>query len=57
MPGLVACFSGRIASGKTHITRMLADALQWPRTSFSNYLRAVLAKQGDHDPSAKPCRI
>ena len=51
MPGLVASFSGRIASGKTHITRMLADALQWPRTSFSDYLRAALAKQGDHDPS------
>jgi AAA domain len=51
MTGLVVSFSGRMASGKTHITRVLADALQWPRASFGEYLRAALAKQGNHRPS------
>lgn len=51
MSGLVVCFSGRIASGKTHITHMLAEALQWPRAGFSDYLRIVLAKRGDQNPS------
>jgi cytidylate kinase len=51
MSGLVACFSGRIASGKTRISRMLADALGWPRTSFGDYLRSLLARGGNHDPS------
>jgi hypothetical protein len=51
MPRLVACFSGGIASGKTTVTEALAAELGWPRTTFSNYLRHVLAQQGNDDPS------
>ena len=51
MVGLVACFSGRIATGKTSVTQMLAEALGWRRTSFSDYLRALLAEQGNSDPT------
>jgi dephospho-CoA kinase len=49
--GLVISFSGRIASGKTHITQLLARSLSWPRASFGDYLRVVLAERGIADPT------
>jgi cytidylate kinase len=52
-PGLAITFSGRIATGKTHVTQVLADALAWPRASFSDYLRKVLAARGIAEPDRK----
>ena len=51
--GLAITFSGRIASGKTYVTQVLADVLAWPRASFSDYLRKVLAARGISDPDRK----
>ena len=44
--GLVICFSGRIASGKTSITQTLSTALGWPRAGFGDYLRTRIAREG-----------
>jgi dephospho-CoA kinase len=49
--GFAISFSGRIASGKTRITHTLAQALGWPRTGFSDYLRVVMAAKGITEPS------
>jgi dephospho-CoA kinase len=44
--GIVISFSGRIASGKTQITHVLAKSLGWPRAGFSDYLRTLLVENG-----------
>lgn len=38
---LVLAFSGRIASGKSHLSTSVSAALGWPRVSFGDYVRAV----------------
>ena len=50
--GFVACFSGRIGSGKTSITQILSTALGWPRAGFGDYLRARIAREGG-DPNSR----
>lgn len=43
---LVVCFSGRIGSGKTSVTRALADHLGWRRAGFGDYLRDRIVREG-----------
>jgi AAA domain len=50
--GLVACFSGRIGSGKTSITQVLSLALGWSRAGFGDYLRERIAREGG-DPRSR----
>lgn len=46
MKATVVCFSGRIASGKTSISRALAQKLNCPWTGFGDYVRAVAVRHG-----------
>ena len=52
MSGLVACFAGKIGSGKTSVTNVLARGLQWRRVGFGDYVRAELARRGG-DPDVR----
>lgn len=49
--GFAISFSGRIASGKTTITQILAEVLGWPRVGFSDYLRFLLKERGNTSPT------
>lgn len=49
---LVVCFSGQIGSGKSSVSRRLADHLAWRRASFGDYLRAEILRQGG-DPESR----
>jgi dephospho-CoA kinase len=44
--GLVACFAGKIGSGKTSVTNALAQCLGWSRVGFGDYVRAEVARRG-----------
>lgn len=44
--GTVACFAGKIGSGKTSVTRALAQCLGWRRVGFGDYVRAELTRRG-----------
>jgi cytidylate kinase len=44
--GTVACFAGKIGSGKTSVTRALAQCLNWRRVAFGDCVRAELARRG-----------
>jgi cytidylate kinase len=46
MISIVICFSGRIAIGKTSVSKALAKELNCPWTGFGDYLRAVATKRG-----------
>ncbi len=48
MPQIVA-FAGKIGSGKTTITKSLADILAWRRASFGDYVREVARQRGLDD--------
>jgi dephospho-CoA kinase len=50
-PGLVACFSGHIGSGKSSVTHVLAQALQWKRAGFGDYVRTRVREQGGNPDS------
>lgn len=43
---LVVCFSGRIGSGKTSVTRAIAGRLGWRRAAFGDYLRDRIGREG-----------
>lgn len=43
---LVICFADRIGSGKSSVTRTLAEALGWQRAAFGDYLRTELERRG-----------
>ena len=43
---LLVCFSGKIGSGKTSVSRGVASALGCRQTSFSAYLKAQMAERG-----------
>lgn len=49
---LLVCFSGKIGSGKTSISSAVAKVLGCGYTSFSDYLRDMVAKQGG-DPDCR----
>ena len=44
--GTVACFAGKTGSGKTSVTKALAECLNWRRVGFGDYVRAELARRG-----------
>ena len=44
--GIVACFAGKIGSGKTSVTKALAQCLNWRRVGFGDYVRGELARRG-----------
>ena len=50
--GLVVCFSGKIGSGKSSISRGLSKALRRPRVGFGDYLRTELQRRGG-DPECR----
>lgn len=43
---LIICFSGQIGSGKTSISREIANHLGYPWVSFGDYVRALAKKNG-----------
>jgi cytidylate kinase len=52
MAGLVVCFAGKIGSGKSSVSRRLAEVLVWPRAAFGDYLRGELGRLGG-DPESR----
>lgn len=42
----IVAVAGRTRAGKTTLTAALAEALGWPQTSFSSYVRASAAARG-----------
>src|SRR3982751_2032964 len=44
--GIVVSFAGRIGSGKSSVSNVLAEALGWPRAGFGDYLRDELRRRG-----------
>lgn len=46
MDGIILGFIGRIKSGKTTLSKYLAESLDLPRVSFGDYVRNVAKKQG-----------
>jgi len=46
MNGIVACFAGRIGSGKTSVTNALSKCLNWRRVGFGDYVRSELDRRG-----------
>lgn len=46
MKNFVLAFAGSIASGKSTISLNIAEALHWPYTSFSNYIRNIAKLRG-----------
>ena len=51
-PSLLVCFSGKIGSGKTSISRAVARWIECGRTSFGGYLRDEVARRGG-DPDCR----
>lgn len=43
---LVVSFAGQIGSGKSSVSRSLAESLKWPRAAFGDYLRKLAVEQG-----------
>lgn len=52
MNSAVICFSGRIGSGKTSVSRPVADRLGASWTGFGDFVRATAAESG-LDPSSR----
>lgn len=46
MAGLVLAFSGGLGSGKSNLTRALAEQLRWRRVSFGDYVRSYARRVG-----------
>ncbi|MGG6297892.1 AAA family ATPase [Leptolyngbya sp. AN02str] len=44
-PAIIA-FSGSIASGKSTLSQEVAEALQWKRVSFGDYVRSIAQSRG-----------
>lgn len=49
---LVVCLAGKIGSGKSSVSRGLADLLGWPRVGFGDFLRSELQRRGG-DPLSR----
>lgn len=49
---LIVCFSGRIGSGKSSLSRAVSNQLGCPRASFGDYLRNEVSRHGG-DPSSR----
>ena len=46
MKSIIIGFAGKIGSGKTTISAAVAEALNWPRASFGDYVRRVARQRG-----------
>jgi len=46
---IIIGFSGKIGSGKTTLSAAVAEALNWPRVSFGDYVRGVARQRGLDD--------
>ncbi len=46
MAGIVVTLSGAIGTRRSDIAIALAGRLDWPRVKFSDYIKAMLAKEG-----------
>jgi cytidylate kinase len=46
LKSIIVGFAGKIGSGKTTISAALAEALNWPRASFGDYVRGVARERG-----------
>jgi dephospho-CoA kinase len=46
MKSIVLGFTGRIGSGKTTISSMIAERLGWPRVGFGEYVRKIAWSRG-----------
>lgn len=46
MTPIVICFSGRIAIGKTSVSKAIAEELNCPWTGFGDYVRSVAIREG-----------
>src|SRR6266566_3301873 len=45
MASIVVGFGGRSRSGKSYLSKQIADQLKWPRAAFGDHVRAVAAKR------------
>lgn len=43
---VAVAFAGKLGSGKTTVTRSLAEALGWPRAGFGDYVREAVRRRG-----------
>ena len=50
LSGLVICFSGKIGSGKTAVSELVAQKLGWKRASFGQFVRHLVTQEGG-DPT------
>ena len=46
MKTILICFAGRIASGKTTLSRAVAETLEWPWAGFGDYIRMEARRKG-----------
>ena len=46
MKSIIIGFAGKISSGKTTISAAVAEALNWPRASFGDYVRGLARERG-----------
>jgi dephospho-CoA kinase len=46
MAGMVLAFSGGLGSGKSDLTKALAERLRWPRVGFGDYVRKYAVEVG-----------
>lgn len=46
MKTILICFAGRIGSGKTTVSKVVADTLKWQRASFGDCVRMEAFRQG-----------
>ena len=46
MKTILICFAGRIASGKTTLSKAVAGFLKWPLASFGDYVRMEAHRKG-----------
>lgn len=49
---LLLCFSGKIGSGKTSVSKEVASSLGWPRVGFGDYVRREVERRGG-DPNCR----
>lgn len=46
MKSIIVGFAGKIGSGKTTLSAAVAEALNWPRVGFGDYVRGVARQRG-----------
>ena len=51
MNGIILGFSGSMASGKTSLSKEIANYFNWPRVSFGDFVRSVARNDGLDDSS------